>query len=242
MARPLAPAQGVDLDLEPAVAGMAPGHDVQAVEELAVGDHDGRRRARPSSSRPLTTTRSARAAASSSPDPPRRGAEHDPVDREPARVHPERVDGRRDPGRRRPSPRSRAPGRGPSPAAARKRTSAPWCASSTRARSASSPPTSRSTGPENGSPQASPGLITVNHPSPFVAKVGPRRTANATDGDGRGRVRSWAEEAGGGDDAAEAGAGRAAGPVGGLLGSGRRRRSGAAGRSPASRGARSHRR
>ena len=41
---PLAGAQGVHLDLEPAVAGMAAGHEVGAVEELAVGDHDGGRR------------------------------------------------------------------------------------------------------------------------------------------------------------------------------------------------------
>jgi hypothetical protein len=36
----LAPPQGVDLDLDAAVTGMAPGHDVETVEELAVGDDD----------------------------------------------------------------------------------------------------------------------------------------------------------------------------------------------------------
>ena len=43
---PLAAPERVHLDLGPAVAGVAPGHEVEAAEELAVRDHDGGRAAR----------------------------------------------------------------------------------------------------------------------------------------------------------------------------------------------------
>ena len=108
---PLAAPERVHLDLGPAVAGMAAGHEVEAAQELAGRDHDRRAPGPRTTARPSSAPRASSAAARPA-QPVGRRAEHEHVAR-PASPSPsassvERQRGRRRRRRRRPAEADRA--------------------------------------------------------------------------------------------------------------------------------------